>query len=402
MRRINSSFFFAAIFAAAFFLLFCKEEGFHQRHWAFPLESQGSITVDPNPASCGSCHLQQFGSWKSTLHSRATGPGFLWQLPRIGKHGSENCMNCHSPNPEVKSLLMSRLGWGEVSGSDWKSGSEENGVQCASCHLRKGKVYGPFPKDGGNGRIFQNLNIPHQGFIPKKEFEESEFCKNCHQSPETSKQVNGKFLMDTYGQWRRSEFARSNVQCQNCHMPDRKHEWKGISDPEMVKRGVQTSLRVVTKKEEAEIIAELKNSGVGHSFPSYSVPKVYLEIWTETIKGEKRKISEKTLGWMLDLELQREIFDTRLPQGGSALLQVHLSKEEFSKLKRVEFIVIVDPKEYYKRMFQDNWDYRDSFQEETKPWVLPNLRKALEEANSARYELVRSEWKNVGIPTSNP
>ncbi|WP_332306304.1 cytochrome C554 and C-prime [Leptospira licerasiae] len=311
-------------------------------------------------------------------------------------------MNCHSPNPEVKSLLMSRLGWGEVSGSDWKSGSEENGVQCASCHLRKGKVYGPFPKDGGNGRIFQNLNIPHQGFIPKKEFEESEFCKNCHQSPETSKQVNGKFLMDTYGQWRRSEFARSNVQCQNCHMPDRKHEWKGISDPEMVKRGVQTSLQVVTKKEEAEIIAELKNSGVGHSFPSYSVPKVYLEIWTETIKGEKRKISEKTLGWMLDLELQREIFDTRLPQGGSALLQVHLSKEEFSKLKRVEFIVIVDPKEYYKRMFQDNWDYRDSFQEETKPWVLPNLRKALEEANSARYELVRSEWKNVGIPTSNP
>ncbi|PJZ47778.1 multiheme c-type cytochrome [Leptospira saintgironsiae] len=393
MRRIIPFILSAVIFAAAFFLLFCKEEGFHQRHWAFPLESQGSLTVDPNPASCGSCHLQQFGSWKSTLHSRAIGPGFLWQLPRIGKHGSENCMNCHSPNPETKNLLLTRLGWGEVSDSAWKSGSEENGVQCASCHLRKGKVYGPFPKDGNKNRIFQNSNIPHEGFIPQKEFEESEFCKNCHQSPETAKQVNGKFLMDTYGQWRRSEFAKSNVQCQNCHMPDRKHEWKGISDPEMVKQGVQTSLQVLAKEEGAEIISELKNSGVGHLFPSYSVPKVYLEVWTEFVTGERKKISEKTLGWMLDLELQKEIFDTRLSPGESVLLRESLSKEEFSKLKRVEFIVTVDPKEYYKRMFQDNWNYKDTFLEDTKPWVLPYLKAALAEANSAKYELVRLEWR---------
>ncbi|XDD57080.1 multiheme c-type cytochrome [Leptospira sp. WS58.C1] len=393
MRRITSLFFLAAFIAAAFFFLYCKEEGFHQRHWAFPLESQGSLSVDPNPASCGSCHLQQFGSWKSALHSRAVGPGFLWQLPRIGKHGSENCMNCHSPNPETKNILLSRLGWGEVSDPAWKPGSEENGVQCVSCHLRKGKIYGPFPKDWAKDRIFQNSNIPHQGFLPQKEFEESEFCKNCHQSPDTAKQVNGKFLMDTYDQWRRSGFADSNVQCQNCHMPDRKHEWKGISDAEMVKRGVQTSLQVLPKEEEAEIISELKNSGVGHSFPSYSVPKVYLEVWTESLTGKRKKISEKTLGWMLDLELQKEIFDTRLSPGESALLRVQISKEEFSKIKRVEFIVTVDPKEYYKRMFQDNWNYRDTFPEDTKLWVLPNLKKALEEANAAKYELARLEWK---------
>ena len=302
-------------------------------------------------------------------------------------------MNCHSPNPETKNLLLSRLDWGEVSDSTWKPGSENNGVQCVSCHLRKGKVYGPFPKDGNKVRIFQNANIPHQGFIPQKEFEESEFCKTCHQSPETAKQVNGKFLMDIYGQWRRSEFARSNLQCQDCHMPERNHEWKGISDPEMVKLGVQTFLRVIPKEEGAEIISELKNSGVGHAFPSYSVPKVYLEVWTVSITGDRKKISEKTLGWMLDLELQKEIFDTRLSPGESAHLKVRLAKEEFSKIRKVEFIIKVDPKEYYKRMFQDNWKYKDTFREDTKPWVLPNLKKALEDATSAEYELSRLEWR---------
>ncbi|WP_246048487.1 cytochrome c family protein [Leptospira sarikeiensis] len=376
------------------FLTYCKEEEFHQRHWAFPLESQGSLSVEPDPASCGSCHSKQFGSWKSTLHSRALGPGFLWQLPRLGKHSTEKCTNCHSPNLETKNILLSRLGWEEkIQDPKWKPGIEENGIQCASCHLRNGKIYGPIPKNGTSERIVENSNIPHEGFIPKKEFEEAEFCKNCHQSPNTAKPVNGKFLMDTYGQWKRSEFGKNKIHCQNCHMPDRNHEWKGISDPEMVSRGIQTSLNVLASGENFEVVAELKNSGVGHLFPSYSVPKVYLEVWAETKSGKRNKISEKILGWMLDLELQTEIFDTRLSPGEATLLKTKLTRQEFQEIRKIQFVVTVDPKEYYKRMFADNWKFKDTFPENTKPWVLPYLKKALEEANSSKYEFARLEWK---------
>ncbi|TGJ98962.1 cytochrome C554 and C-prime [Leptospira langatensis] len=391
MRRIILLF-GTAFFAVLFFLIACKKEDFYQRHWVFPLESQGSLTQEPDPANCGTCHPRQYGSWKATLHSRALGPGFLWQLPKLGKHSSENCFNCHASNPEVKVAWYKRLGWEKVGASVWETGIKEQGVQCFSCHFRKGKVYGPPRREGANS-IFQNSNAPHGGFSAQKEFEESTFCKACHQSPETGRRINGKLLMDVYGQWKSSEFSGQKTQCQNCHMPDRDHEWKGISDPEMVRKGIQASLDFFPKGEGAEFIATLKNLGVGHSFPTYSVPKVYLEINARDRNGVSLKRNHSVIGWMLDLELQNEIFDTRLSPGSSTALRVHLSKEEFEQIKDVQFIVRVDPKEYYKRMFEDNWKARDNFRKEAKSWVLPYLQKALQEVNSAEYELLHLEWR---------
>ncbi|TGK01702.1 cytochrome C554 and C-prime [Leptospira semungkisensis] len=381
-----------AILAVLFFLIACKKEDFHQRHWAFPLESQGSLKLEPSPATCGTCHPRQYGSWKATLHSRALGPGFLWQLPKLGKHSSENCFNCHASNPEVKQYWYERLGWEKAEASTWKTGIAEEGVQCFSCHFRKGEVYGP-PRREGESHILQNQNISHGGFHSRKEFEESEFCKSCHQSPETGRKINGKKLMDVYGQWKTSKFAAQKVQCQNCHMPDRKHEWKGISDPEMVRRGINASLDFLPREEGGEFIAALKNEGVGHSFPTYSVPKVYLEMNANYKNGKSQRLKTATIGWMLDLELQNEIYDTRLSPGETSFLKVSLSKEELEKIQSIQFIVRVDPKEYYKRMFEDNWKARTTFTEEAKPWILPQLQKALQEANSAEYELLRLEWK---------
>ncbi len=395
MRRITFLLFLVAIFATCFFQAACKKEEFYKRHWAFPLESQGSLSVEPDAASCGSCHSKQFGSWKATLHSRAVGPGFLWQLPRIGKHSSENCFNCHSPNPETKKLWLSRLGWEKEEISVWRSGVEQNGIQCVSCHFRNGKAYGPIPTRLGNQTspiILENSNSPHGGFIARPEFGEAEFCKTCHQSSDTGRKINGKLLMDVYGQWNISTFGKNRIACQTCHMPNRNHEWKGISDPDMVRKGVAAFLSVQLGKNGAEIFAELKNTGVGHEFPTYSVPKVILEIWSESKRGEKQKLKESLVGWMLDLELQKEIFDTRIKPGGSEKLSLQISKAEFEKIEKIYFKVRVDPKEYYKRMFSDNWAARDTFPEETKSWVLPNLEKALREVESASYELYNLEW----------
>lgn len=176
-------------------------------------------------------------------------------------------------------------------------------------------------------------------------------------------------------------------------MPGREHLWKGISDKETVLTGVKTELKVLPEGLGVRILAELKNEFIGHEFPAYSVPKVYLEIWSESEDGKAKKLSEYSIGWMLDLELENEIFDTRLKPGESARLETILSESEWSRIKRIYFKVVVDPKEYYKRMFSDNWKAKDSFAEATKPWVLPNLKKALEEAESSKYELSVLEWR---------
>ncbi|PJZ67725.1 cytochrome C554 and C-prime [Leptospira wolffii] len=392
MRRINLLFLSVAVFATCLFLIVCRGEEFYQRHWVFPLESQGSLSFEADSATCGSCHPKQFGSWKAALHSRAVGPGFLWQLPRIGKHGSENCWNCHSPNPETKSAWLVRLGWDAPKHGAWKSGTEGQGIQCAACHLRQGKIYGP-PSVGTSASVFEKSNVFHGKFEERKEFDQSEFCKPCHQSLEKGRKIRDKPLMDVYGQWARSSFREKGTTCQSCHMPGREHLWKGISDKETVLTGVKTELKVLPEGLGVRILAELKNEFIGHEFPAYSVPKVYLEIWSESEDGKAKKLSEYSIGWMLDLELENEIFDTRLKPGESARLETILSESEWSRIKRIYFKVVVDPKEYYKRMFSDNWKAKDSFAEATKPWVLPNLKKALEEAESSKYELSVLEWR---------
>ena len=66
----------------------------------------------------------------------------------------------------------------------------------------------------------------------------SEFCQSCHQFAPDGLALNGKLLENTYAEWKASRFAREGVQCQDCHMPDRRHLWRGIHDPAMVRSGL--------------------------------------------------------------------------------------------------------------------------------------------------------------------
>ena len=56
--------------------------------------------------------------------------------------------------------------------------------------------------------------------------------QSCHQFTPDGFALNGKLLETTYNEWKASRFAREGVQCQDCHMPDRRHRWRGIHDPD--------------------------------------------------------------------------------------------------------------------------------------------------------------------------
>src|SRR5207249_4863664 len=80
--------------------------------------------------------------------------------------------------------------------------------------------------------------LPHNGVTRTPAFLRSEFCQSCHQFTPEGFALNGKLLENTYAEWKASRFAREGVQCQDCHMPDRRHLWRGIHDPEMVRSGL--------------------------------------------------------------------------------------------------------------------------------------------------------------------
>lgn len=108
-------------------------------------------------------------------------------------------------------------------------------------------------------------------------------------------------------------------------MPQRRHLWKGIHDREWVKAGVRIEARI--EKESSRtgdsfgLSLEVVNAAVGHKFPSYITPKVFvraalLDSSAKVLPGTER---EKVIGWDVRFEngKWKEYFDTRIPAGES-------------------------------------------------------------------------------------
>ncbi|PJZ31598.1 hypothetical protein CH378_02040 [Leptospira kmetyi] len=378
------------------FIIFlsCKKE-FLESHWATPISFQGEpsshyseLEKRLDPENCGTCHKEQYEAWSESFHSKASGPGLQWQLKRIGIEESSSCFACHSPLIETQNYLReSKFGLSKNPSEVLlylKKETAERGISCASCHVRNQVRYGPPPREDKWNRSSSG-HKPHGGFVVQKEFESSRFCVSCHETPEYGKPVNGKRMMETYAEWEQSRYAKEQITCQNCHMPDRSHTWRGIHDPVMTANAVASSLDFKKIGGEWYVYASLKNTGAGHRFPTYSVPKVFLYLSLYENGKQKRILAEKTIGRVTDLDLQHEFEDTRLLPDEEVVLKERLTSEEFKTRKEIRFTAIVEPDEFYVRMFQHNWDRRKEFGIEGREEK--QLEEALKKAKSTRYVL---------------
>ncbi|NOY27476.1 MAG: hypothetical protein GXP62_16550, partial [Oligoflexia bacterium] len=217
-------------------------------HWTFPVPAQGPAPKDWTeleaslaPESCGTCHPQQLADWQQSLHHLGMGPGVMGQL--VDWDGSDDrtvlqCQTCHAPLTEQ--LPRTRDGDQTVDNPTFDVSMRSKGLTCAGCHVRHNQRLGP-PKDGrptdADGVAL--ADGPHGGFVPKKEFQSADFCSACHDFKQSQLSLEGKLLQETGPEWRRTDFAAQGVTCQTCHMPDKRHLWKGIHDPEIVAKGVE-------------------------------------------------------------------------------------------------------------------------------------------------------------------
>jgi hypothetical protein len=155
-------------------------------------------------------------------------------------------------------------------------------------------------------------------------FRQSGFCASCHQFAKDDLALNGKLLENTYEEWKRSPAARAGRQCQDCHMPDRRHLWRGIHDREMVKSAIEVLVTTEQARHRAgdELRARIvvTNVGAGHYFPTYVTPKVVVRAVLVDKRGHAVTASEQeyVIGREVTLDLSREVFDTRIPPGQRA------------------------------------------------------------------------------------
>jgi hypothetical protein len=336
---------------------------FVRHHWRQPLPPQGAappgfsaLEASLEPAACGTCHPVQFGDWRGSTHATSSGPGVAGQLVEMWRSdpgAASGCYACHAPLAEQRPLVRTPAGF--EPNPAFTAPLAGQGVPCAACHVRGHQRFGPPRRDGSLASRVPRATLPHNGLTRTRAFLSSQFCRGCHQFEANGPALEGKLLQDTYREWQVSRFAQAGVQCQDCHMPDRRHLWRGIHDPDMVRSGVAISARADAERyrpgDWASLRLTLRSTGVGHAFPTYVTPRVLLRI--EVIDAEGRLVAgtrtERIIAREVALDLSREYFDTRLRPGEAATL-AYRPRLDAAGL-RARFTVVVEPDAFYVRFF---------------------------------------------------
>ena len=358
-------------------------------YWKRPIPVQGpgtyktAIENSLMPKDCGVCHPDQFNLWKGSRHSMATGPGFHAQIiERLDKKQPRliNCARCHFPLTEQFKIVPGT----KRPNPAYQPALYAHGMTCAACHVRERAVYGP---QGKNPKV---PNAPHAGYTVRPFFQKSEFCAACHQFVKGEYSLAGKYIENTYLEWKASRYAKEGKQCQNCHMPERKHLWRGIHDKATTKDGV--TIAVQGKQawlggDAGALAVTIKNSGVGHMFPTYVTPAVYVRFAQLDAAGKvfdgtrvARRIQRR-----VPLDLSSEVEDTRIPPDATRRFAYGIKRHAGAAKLHVE--IEVDPDEFYRRFFQVSLEKRDKM----NAAVVSNYEKALKDTFDNKYVLWSQE-----------
>lgn len=342
---------------------------FLAHHWRQPLPPQGEapppfsqLEASLDPAACGTCHTRQFEDWKTALHSQAMSPGLFGQLQQMGAEAGDEhqaCLQCHAPLAEQGEHLRKTLSNGKRAVPARADGiSHTHGLTCAGCHVRTRQVYGPRRKDRTVPAPEQRL--PHGGWQATDAFEDSRFCAACHQFEPDGPALNGKLLENTYEEWRNSRHARENRSCQSCHMPDRRHLWRGIHDPEMVKSGIRIEASqpaVANGRVSAGL--QITNHGVGHAFPTYVTPHVWVEIGQESREGKmlEETVERHLIARNVSLDITAEIADTRIMP--DEVRRYPYNKVMHPQATSLTIQMVVEPDAFYANFYRATLDAPD-------------------------------------------
>lgn len=361
---------------------------FLARHWQDPLPPQGAppaefsdLEASLAPQACGQCHQDQYQQWQTALHSHTMGPGLLWQVEILGPEQSNDCLRCHAPLAEQKALLARDMGWPNTPTTEpppyVPTDLHLQGLGCASCHVRGHAHFGPPAKKP----VVKDM--PHGGFTAAAAFQDSRFCATCHQFPEDGPRLAGKLREDTYAQWLASPYA-GKQNCQSCHMPEGRHLWRGIHDPDMVRQALALELKLeALGDDEYRAVLVARNQGAGHHLPTYMVAKIDLVLELHQPGRPVQEVGRDVIGWTADVEMTREVADTRIPAGGS-----HTYSQVFRAPKGMDWSVEaradVRPREHYERMFQYN---RQALQ--LSPRALKLLEQTIAESAATHFTALR-------------
>ncbi|MBZ0160523.1 MAG: cytochrome c family protein [bacterium] len=364
---------------------------FLAHHWQEPIPPQGkppahfsSIEASLDPENCAVCHRTQYEDWSSSLHSKSMGPGVIGQTMELIHNDPKTallCYSCHAPLAEQQEKVLKKDAppskfkrkrhfsvtppdapgiWGNAAQQfkthrAFSASLQQKGLSCAGCHVRGHQRFGPPKRDGSLENSLPAVQLPHGGAVRTAAFERAEFCKGCHQFEPNGAALDGKLLENTYNEWKEGPYAREGKTCQSCHMPERRHLWRGIHNAETVKQGVSVRFSLDKERyrigEQVHAEISLVNTGVGHNFPTYVTPKIVVRWELVDADGTQvnESVQEERIGREVTLDLTQELFDTRIAPGQSRTVRYVRTIDRIGLTLRASVIVI--PDDFYIRFY---------------------------------------------------
>ena len=320
---------------------------------------------------CGACHREFFDEWRTTIHSQAwTDPYFQtdWQFD----DAQQICKNCHIPLERQQEHVISGFRdsdkWNPVlaPNPDFDPALQQEGVTCAACHLREGKIIG----------VLGTTDAPH----PVKMIDDpNQVCVRCHvvegdrwdtffrfppcgtvaeiqatpysrlrsdvretmtnhpvvptDAPGTDETVLSTPSIDQQGGSGETVVPNTaSLGCVQCHMPlverplieggqirtVRRHLWRGGHDPTMVTRGLEVRFEEEPEQsaDERIFILTLTNVGAAHYLPT-GTPDRFLSVDLRLLDSNGRVLKEQhhTLKrFVMWRPFIIDLWDTRLPR----------------------------------------------------------------------------------------
>ncbi len=310
--------------------------------WPVDTSKVPEVLGELSASDCAACHPDFFSEWQTSIHSQAwTDPYF--QVDWVFDGSQYNCRLCHTPldrqQPQTVLHYRDEAGWDPVlqDNPDFDLSLQHEGVTCAACHFRDGKIIG----------VFGDTDAPH---AVQKIDDPNRVCVRCH-IVEGDRWDTFFHLppCGTVAEIRSSRADDESLGCVECHMPllerplvvggdirrTRQHLWRGGHDQAMVKNAITFDFsqdnqsgnqkRVAGVQQTTVVDTDIKkvfrltmtNTGAAHYVPTgtpdrHLTVNFYLRNAQGALLDEAQHTLKRTLMWrpfIIDL------WDTRLKPG---------------------------------------------------------------------------------------
>jgi cytochrome c554/c'-like protein len=238
------------------------------------------VNLQPSD-NCRPCHLDITDQWSRSAHARADrtksflfGRMYFYSLKETRGGTMLACGPCH----ETASFVNQDF--------EFTRPVSQEGVACAYCHAVSGPANQGIPPYVLNLGAYQG---PLRDPIPTRAhrsaytgyLEKSEFCGACH----VYSNQHGVKIADTYGEWKRSRYAKQGIGCQGCHMPGKpgRNSGEGPVRPRVADHSFSLDALTAARPRAATItltgarrpradtlrvFAVVTNTGWGHALPT--------------------------------------------------------------------------------------------------------------------------------------